>query len=360
MIPYLITYAIVLILTAYAQATYNKNKKMSYLISFICILLLSTFAALRGLNVGKDISVYGTKIFDLANDYENLIDYIGTGKAEIGYMLINFIVSRIFGNIHALFFLLEFFNIACIYRIAYRDRNNGTFIFYILTYLLLWNNASFNIIRQSISMIIILYSYTFLEQKKIKHYIASVAIAFLFHKSSIIALINPLLSKLTDDKKIKTRYLAALSIVYVILIINIRSIMSFLITVFPTFKYYYNYLDRPGNFSLAYFLTICLILITTVVFSKYMNEKKNCNLLTCSVFLFTLLYTTSLSFEYGYRIAYPFILYYVYLIPRIDNSLEKHNGRTFFRIAIICVLLIHWFLRCSYYDATIPYTWFWQ
>ena len=360
MIPYLIIYAIAVTLAIISQATYKNNKKVSSLISLISILILSTFAALRGMSVGKDISVYGERLFMLAQKHNSLIDYIIAGKAEIGYLFVNFLTYKLFGNIHALFFILEFFNITCVYIIAYKDKNKGTFFFYILSYLLLWNNASLNIIRQSIAMIILLLSYKYLEEKKPLKYYVAVAIAFMFHKSSIIALINPLIYRLTDNKTVKIKYIAFISIAYAYIITNIRSVIGFLAKVIPSFKYYYNYLGRTGNFSASYFIMICAILLVTFIFSKYVRKKGKCSFLIYGIFLFTTLYLTSISFKYGYRISYPFILYYTILIPRIDRSLKGHNGRPLFRVAIILILLAHWYLRCLYYDSTIPYVLFWQ
>ena len=355
MAPYLIVYSIVIILTVCAQSSYKKSKRMSSFMSLLCILVMSIFAACRGLSVGKDISVYGIKYFELAKHYDNLLEYIYAGNAEIGYLSVNFVIYKIFKNIHVLFFLLEFFNMWCIYRIAYRDKDNGTFFFYIFTYLFLWNNASFNIIRQTISMVILLYSFKFLEVKKYKQYYLGVIIAFLFHKSSIIALINPLIYWISNNKKIKFQYIAGFSIAYILVILNIKSIMGVIIKYFPTFRYYYNYLNRLGNFSFKYFIVLCLMLTVTLLFSKYIREKKKCSFLIYGVFIFTLLYLTSISFKYGYRIAYPYILYYTILIPRIDFSLKGHDGRNFYRIAIILIILVHWFIRCNYYDSTIPY-----
>ena len=94
---------------------------------------------------------------------------------------------------------------------------------YIFSYLLLTYNMTFNIIRQSISIFIILYSYKFIETKNYLKYIIGVIVATMFHTSALICALFPMIKIISNRKH--TLYLILLEITLSLLDITLSILM---------------------------------------------------------------------------------------------------------------------------------------
>jgi len=362
MVIYFVVFAIVMLITVFAQTLYKKNPKISKFLSLIAILILSLFAAIRGLTVGTDINIYGYRYFHSAGYYPNIISYLNFYETEHLYFVLNYIVYSLTHNIHVLFFVFQFFIALVVYNIAYKEKENGTMWLYILSYLMLWFNSSLNILRQSLAIFVILYAFRYIEDKKYFKYIIAVLVASLFHKSALLCLIFPLLSLLSNSKRQKL-YLILIVIVTLIVYNYLDYIIIFTQNNMSFFQKYVSYLsNEEGNIN-WYFAAVKLIMLSgIIVFSKKAENKRSNNLLIMLAVIDLLLYCFSAYIKYGYRLSYFFLPHLIILIPRIDKSLENYSGRSLYRLFIIVSLIVYWIVRYCLvqYDGTIPYVFFWQ
>ncbi len=368
MIPYILLFVLVMILTIMAQTTYNKSKKVSIALSVICVLILSLFAGFRALDVGTDISVYGERFFRYCQRFPSFTRYISTLNMEKGYLFLNYIVYKISNNLHVFLFILQLISASVIYIIAYREREKGSMWLIVLTYLCLWYNTTFNILRQSISIAILLYAYKFIEEKKYIKYVIAVGIAFLFHKSAILCLTIPIISILSKTK-LKKIY-TFLMVVAVLILYNSLDFFIYIIeNFFPFLEKYLRYFNLDENipninWKFAFFKLIMLIGI--LIFSKRLRttetKKENSSLLIIMAILDVLLYCSSAVIKYGYRLSYFFLPHLIILYPRIDWSLKGYKGRTLYRICVVIFLILYWYFRYAVigYDGTIPYHFYWR
>lgn len=365
MIRYLIIFAIVFLLSLISKFFINKSKFISSFFSLTCIIILSIFAALRGYSVGTDIHVYGWEYFYESAGFKTLFSYIASHDfVEPFYYGLNYIIYRLFGDIHYFFFAMQFIISALIFAIAYDEekKKKGVFCIYILSYLFIWYNSSLNIMRQSLALIFVLYAFKYLEKMNIKKYIFFVFIGFLFHSSAIVCLSFPLLNKISKSKN-AYKYIVIISIVLLGIFSSLRPMVNLLIHIFPFFTKYFNYiLYENGNMITNYAIFKVLFLLVVLAFSKpVLTEHKN-NILYYFIILDLVFYFSSMFIKFGYRLSYFFLPFYIYLFPRLDSGLKNYKGRSFYRLVLVLLLMIYWYYRFVIvgYDGTIPYVFYWE
>lgn len=103
------TYIITLIsaITIMMIAEFLKNRTLQNLIRFASILPMAVIAGLRNNTIGTDISNYGLINFESATHFNNFFEYLKYIKSingvEIGYSLLNFVVSRFTNSVNWFF-----------------------------------------------------------------------------------------------------------------------------------------------------------------------------------------------------------------------------------------------------------------
>lgn len=163
-----------------AAGKVEHSKKMFIIAVTVQLIIIN---GLRNVSVGVDTFRYERHFNNIANlsSVKELINY----GSDIGYVFFQKIVSLFSSDFQTflifvaiiIFFLLGIF----IYKYS-----SGYFISYLLFISLGLYHFSFTGIRQSISMIIILWTYKFILEKKAVKFFIVVLIASLFHSSALI------------------------------------------------------------------------------------------------------------------------------------------------------------------------------
>lgn len=362
MIIYWIIFAIALFLTNIADKNYKKNKRKSYILAVVCVIILSVFAALRALSVGIDLSRYGIYMFNRATRYSNIFTYLQTfQKDDIGYYIFNYVIARFTDNIHWLLFMHQFIISSIIYIIAFKEKEkkDTNLALTIFIYLTLLYNMTFNIIRQALSIVIIVYSFYSLEEKKYLRYYILLLIASSFHRSTLILCALPLVNLVYKNKKsnlFKTIVMSAILIISFYFIEEIFALLSQNIDVFENYSVYIS--ASKTNLSVR-FLRYKILMLITVLFFYFNtpNKSKNHFLMFMSV-LDVVFYSLAGFIRYGYRISYFFIGFYIIFIPRMLKNIKTKQNRIIFSVLIIMILIGYWYFRnvIMGYDGTIPYS----
>ncbi len=359
MIPYLTLFLVVLCLTFFAECFRKKQKKLSYFFAFLSIIILTLFATFRAYSVGTDINVYGLKIFNSALSFSNFQNFFSTVQNEHLYYVINYIISHIFGDFRFYLFFYHLFISIIVYKIAYKSEEN--LINYILVFLLLVFNSTFNILRQSIAIFIILYSYHFLKEKNYLKYIIAVLIAQLFHSSAIMCL-SFILIVFVSKSKYKYLYTILFALGMVFAMSSIDSISTtFNFNSFVSDKYMRYIISDKSNFNAKIFFVKMLMCFLTLFFSKFSNDEKYKEL-TLFPIIDLVLYSSSNWIVYGYRMSYYTLPFYILLIPKISSSLKNKESKFIYNFCIIGLMICYWVVRYYIYkyDGTMPFLFYWE
>lgn len=362
MAMYFVVFAIVLFFSYIASIQYKKENKSYKFFIFLSILTLSLFAALRHYSVGKDIEVYALSDFMSVKNQKSIVSVFTSFGSERLYYLFDYVISKLFGNFRFFLFFHQFIISLLVYKIALSEKNKGNFLLYIFSYLLLTYNLTFNIIRQSLSIFIVLYSYKYLESRENIKYVIGVIIASMFHTSALICLLFPFI-RIVSSWKHKYFYIIVTSTVIIISYYYLNSILNFVGNNFSAFRHYSHYIDifDKTNLSKLYLYTKIFMMMFFLFFSSYVckidRKNKNNSFLIYMCILDVVLFYACAFVKYGYRFSYYFYAFNIYFIPRLYNTIQNKFNKKVYILLVVVILITHWVIRNVIvgYDSTVPY-----
>jgi len=331
-----------------------KNKKMQIIWIIISCIPLSFIAGIRAENIGTDLLVYVKPIFKLSCSTGNFFSLLKLKPdTEIGYLLLNWLISRFTVDFHVYLFVLEFI-IMISYSIGiYRFKDKCSISFGMLIFCLVFYNRSLNIVRQMLAVsIIFLNLKNYFDNKNLK-FISSIFIATMFHNSAVLLLPIFYFSKL---KNIKLKIILYGLLISALFFYN--DILQILINLgILNFKYY-NYIDK---FSISFtfnigeeFLRVFFIILLYLFRYSNLMEKKYIGKLDMFVIFDFILLQLGCFTQYASRITWYFLTIYVYIFSYMKLFSKKKNIMTM----ILCIgLLLYWwwsFIYCGY-GETYPF-----
>lgn len=377
MIIYLICFLISIIFMYFAEKSNNKWKKgISIVISFLAPTIL---AALRGYNVGTDISIYGKLYFDLATVSKSMSSYIMLYKSvEYGYLIINFIVAKIISNFNVFLFIVQFIiNFGVFYYIYNKEDGIPKYLKWMI-YLFFFYNITFNIIRQSIAISIFLYAMLLAEKKAYLKSFIVLCFALFFHLSIIATfpiLFLMMVFNLSNYKAKEKFFLATIVVLALgMLMMNYERIMYFLVYVLNLLpEKYYSYIlpNTIGEIQLRSF--ILLLILRTIIYSfaivgtmcnnkmKAHKEEYSNNsyiymlLLIIDLLVFLLKYRMTNIDRLGF---YYSLLGILNTYPKLYLVVKKNKfNKILLNIILFGMLFAYWYIVFIHYNMneTYPY-----
>ncbi|MFS2676233.1 EpsG family protein [Parabacteroides distasonis] len=237
-----------------------------------------------------------------SHNYLTLFNYGGTyllKHVEIGYALINLLVMKMNLGFQWVILITSSISMIAIAWAAKRSGKNEAavlILFYILTYFF----YNFNAMRQMTGVSILILGYTYLKEERIRAFLLCLLIAFLFHKSCLIAIVCLLFYK-KDTVFQPIMVFACIIGSLVIGFLNITpTILSSMADLFP--RYLNSDIDKTvaeSSFSLS---KIALSAFFLYMYSFLDKEDLYLKIVFVGIVLFNLM-----SFSGGaMRIAYAF------------------------------------------------------
>ena len=318
MIIYIIGLLATLLFSVLYIRTSNKYLKVSY-----CVATMLPFIIISGIryDVGTDY------LYRYAPDYLNMINGYDVPNLELAFkLLIKFCI--VFSNDYALLFfitsiIINFFIFKTIFKYSKNIPLSVLLYFITSNYFI-----SMNLVRQYISMSILLYfSITYLNDKKIYKYIIAQITSILFHTISIIFVVTCFLK----NKIIKPIYSA---IVTVLLFLFAQNIIQFFIGIlrFAGLKNvdkYYIYFDHiKGDFAIsAFVIEVFVYMLFYLIIRKLKKQNKELTKETILYFniqtLSLIMIVLSARMELWNRIEIFFGLFHIISIPYYYDLLKK-------------------------------------
>lgn len=345
-------YILSLLLCLYLAWMYDvigrtKNKWRWYYLLMTWFIVLSGFQYM----VGSDMPGY---MESYQNDFNHLrfdIDNLG-GHHQPGWVLLCYMCKQISDD----FFLLKivqaiFANVA--FFVFFKRESNYPFfcilLYAITTYLVL----NFNILRQSFSIGFVLLFISFLNKKRYVLSLLFLFMAYMFHNSSLVALVVPLFKCLHYNKY--TFFLSFISMIVLIVFfvkIDLSGIISNVLESgilgnnleehtkeFTKSDKFFVKENTVGPVRLAHILLIILPLI------YYIKQKKDIYFGAMG-FVFLILQVLDFSFPIMFRFRYYFdpVFYIIFSTSVIELSLSRLKQVRFVAISI-----------CFIYYSVFPY-----
>lgn len=353
LILYLSCFTISAFFLLMAGKRYSKKEKDISAKLYICISALIPII-LSGIrfNVGTDFNTYNNMFFntkDLSFG-ELLID-----KVEIGHLLI-IKIAALFNSVQLMFFIYSFLTILFIYLAILNNKDKFSISLSLFIYLLTFFPSSFNMVRQALSMAIILYSYQFMINRKLAKFIFCALLASTFHIAALVVLpfyfIIP--KKEKPNNKIILRVLAIVLMIFIV--INFTNMISIItkINLFDKYSIYEKEVESANREVLLKFIIFAFILI----FAKKLIEKDETNAIFIYLLIVDLILTFTGDFSpYIKRIALYFGTLRIFVLPAILTTIKNKNERIVVWIGITGYAIAYFVL--AYYilgqSAIFPY-----
>ena len=190
LIFYISLFSISSMIIAHVGHIYNtydnkENKiKLKIIIYTIIGIGIPIFIASIRYNVGTDYVSY-IEIYNRVK-YYTIIDIINSNK-EILFIIITKFLG-LFSNYQIMFAIISALTIYIVYKAILDNREKKSLGIMFFLYLFLNYTNSYNIIRQSLAVAIVAYSYKYIFSRNFKNFLITILIATMFHTSAIFVL----------------------------------------------------------------------------------------------------------------------------------------------------------------------------
>lgn len=334
----------------------NKDDSTNNIIFlFLTSSILVFFGALRGAFT-IDYTNYVNLFHYLGNQsFNDLIMNYDSYHSELLFNILNKIVYMVTHNEQFLLALLSFFTVIIYLKAIQKESKDVSLsIFMFLSTGLYF--TSFNIIRQILSAVIILWGAKFLYKSNYFKFLIIVILAFSIHKTALISLLFiPLCSIKYSKRNLKIFLLFAISI----------TILCFTNTDKITLLFsnlLYNDYDSVA-YGIANGVPITSLILPIIMLFTIICMKKNINLkykkhkmLLISFALYTFFSLISLKIEMGIRFANIFCLFLCELFPEmfINRSYRVNEN---YKILFVLILFVFSLFSSA---ARLSYTFFWN
>lgn len=305
------------------------TKLSRYLLVFIAYVLLVSIAGLR-YETGGD--------WDMYEEYMELVFPIGTAlsrldfnlQTEWGYTILCSVVKQFGGGIQMVFLLVSVFNmtmlVKCLSDYFPRRILMGLMLYYAIFYFAL--DMMFT--RQSVSVMICLYSLRFVKRKSFWRFTLCVFFAIMFHRMSVLFLcLYPLYNVRFSSKSV----LLMVALIMAIPLLRIEWIKPLYLFVSKVLggEYYEKalfYVQSPLFGVSKSFGIGGVILSLTILFFVFLNRKKLdeypmsnilVNMFILNLFVYFAFYEL---LELSLRFRYYYFISIIMLLPMIEESVN--------------------------------------
>lgn len=334
LIFYISSFSISSLIIAHVGHLYNigkdKNSRDKLIILAWTILGLSIPIVISSIryNVGSDYQAY-VSIYNkiLRTSYMSIIQ----SNREIMFNLIVKIIS-VFNNSQILFSVMSTLNILIIYKALLDNKEKKSLGIMFFLYLFLNISNTYSIIRQSLAVAIVIYSYKFLYNRNFWKFFITIVVASMFHATAIFVL--PFYLVNVKNPKIK-KWIRFLTIILLLIIVfNYNSFLNWIIKM-EEFERYDMY--REANVGKNREIIIyTFILVVTIAFKKLLIEYDSKNELY--IFLakvnYILLFLGFIS-PFIKRISLYFEVSNIFLLASLPHIVKTKEGK-----ALIYVLIL--------------------
>lgn len=343
---YIFTIIFTILFTFIAEKCFfKKHKFFGIIFSILAIFVMCFVAAVRDLDIGKDIYVYVTYLYNLFTNVNcSIIRASEITGVEIGFSTLVYL-SALTKNINVCLFFIEFAVCVPIYLFAYQKRDKISMTFVIFIFLLTMYCRSLNLMRQCIAISLLIYSFVFIDKRKYKACFLVFLLACTFHISAGIGILMYVTYYICNmNSKDKYIYILIMALCFTILTITFVPILKAL----PVrFSHYVNS-KYAGVSSVDIMSTIKQLFWMCFGFLYLSGYKiKNDNNYNEILFAQCLLLWNFILYFMGSRIGNAgrlgyYFLYpgYFMLIPKIKDCFKQ---KIFMNIVICSILIFFWY-----------------
>ena len=362
---YLLIFFLSFLLLNLSAFFYNsKKKRVGQFILLIALILPAALAGLRDLSVGTDTGFYVWDGYKDANRADSYSYYTMKSFLEPGYNILNYTITKIFQNFHWLLFFIQWFILSFIGWSVLNLKNYKLLPWAFLTYYLLYFNNSLNMTRQTMAIVICMFSFSYLLKRQ---YIISIIIALIamfFHFTSFIFLAVFPIYYLSN--KIKTRFwLVQIGVLLIaaIAVIALDDLITLFIGSGVLTQRYDAYTSKNGmfgsNIPISDLFLVVAFTFLFFIFQKFSKLDKNFKNLFGTLFMISIvLCFAAIKSTFAVRGMYYFSYLSIIMIPMLIISIDNKNAKKILKLGLFFLYILFWVLTVVVANLghTYPYT----
>ena len=338
------------------EVTKNKGyERVGYWFSILVLMFLSAF---RAESVGNDTHEYLRIFREIAEISDSGSRY------EIGYVWLNKIISFISNNPQSIIIVTSVIIFYSYGHFMWKYSKSpwlSLFIFFA------FNGFAFALsgIRQSMALVILLYSYDYFQKKKYIKSLICILFATTFHITAILFIIIFLWRRIKIN--MRTICFAIIGGIFCYYLFSI--ILQYIYVLFPTYELYYDGGKYFGDTRLASVINLMIILIIfcfcyIALFDKYYKERIdnseiiNNNYMLLLFLVALIINIIALKLNLLDRAALYFSIFSIILLPNALHVLPKEK-RIFYTPIIILLLYVYYVIILIYrpeWNSIYPYS----
>lgn len=353
------------LVVAFLLVLIRKTKFSQKLFLFIVTVQMVAINGLRHVSVGNDTLRYERSFFSTQqiDSFTKLkaIDY------EFGYQMAQKIVSLFTESFNVWLFIVAFFVYILLGKFIFRY-SKSFFFSYLLFIGMGFFDFSLSGIKQTIAIIIILYSYKYILSRNFVKFLTMILFASLFHLSAVVFLPMYFLSKI-KWKRYNIASYAGAYIVFFIFRMQIGKVLT-LLYYDESARIFDKYSSSGTIGGLAIFLLLILLMGIIVYSPRKYNERENVVLSNIMVVSFFIQSLSSFSYLFT-RLNMFYLIFIILYIPNVLNNIDKlpiRINRSEIQVirgvlkAIIIILVVLYYISNLYSNTAgiIPYYFFWE
>ena len=188
MIEYVICFLLSIFFTFKAEKNFKeKNKKNAIIFSIIAILIPSILSGARALTIGVDVKVYVEPTFQRALYVNSIFEFLQIFDLEPLYLVLTYVVAKFTNNIHWLLFVIQLIIITLIYIASYKNKEYSPMWLSMCVYFLTFYNTTYNLTRQALAVAFIIFSISYMREKKYLKSFFIFCVAMMFHTTALFS-----------------------------------------------------------------------------------------------------------------------------------------------------------------------------
>lgn len=360
---YIITFFLSVLILNFSVFFYKLEKnRVGHIFLVIGLILPATLAGLRDISIGTDTSFYVLEAYRAAYRADDYNYYLMKSYLEPGYSFFNYNITKFFENIHWVLFFIQWFILSFIAWSILNIRQYKLFPWVFLTYFMLYFNNSLNMTRQSMAIVICIFSFSYLLKKQyiISFFVA--LIALFFHFTSFIFLSVFILYFFSIKVK---KHFWFIQVAMVIIAATVVIALDNLITLFIgsgvlTDKYdaYTSKGSFGSNIPLSDLFLSIAVFTLFFVFQRFSNLEKNLKRFFSTIFLISIvLCFAAVKSTFAVRGMYYFSYLSIIILPMLVNSVDNKYQKLL-KVLLLFLYIMFWLLTVvvANLGETYPYT----
>lgn len=369
MIPYVICTILSCFFIHMGTHDRMKSKKINIWV-ILAILIPSILAGARDISVGTDTSTYGVPFFTYALQ-RSFESYMTTAGGDPLWLILVYGLSRLTSNVFWELFLIELVIMIFTYKaLKQYDLGKYTWIGF-LVYHMMFYSFTLNLMRQFVSLSVLLYSFKYIREHKWKRYFLICFILLFIQKTSIIALLLYPIYHLTTEnyaEKFMSRFKFSYSRLFLkfifvagvcLVVLFAGELIVYVSNLFGMFTSQVQYMTESQTIvwrNLVYMLPLLAFMF--IFGNELVKRNPVFNFFTLLLIVYIILWQLQGISRESYRIGFYFGYYIILSIPMIIKGIKKRDNRValFWLIFILMAAFYVDYFVVHLYNETYPYT----